>query len=65
MSTKNTKVKEKQQNKSKEVKIKTKKLKTKVEEIDKKTLERINEQFRKYWKYLFSLIFIYVISYVL
>jgi aspartyl/asparaginyl beta-hydroxylase (cupin superfamily) len=48
-------------NKSKEIKIN--KLGTKVEKIDKKAFERINEQFRKYWKYLFSLIFIYIISY--
>lgn len=31
--------------------------------IDKKTFTRIDEKFREYWRYLFRLIFIYIICY--
>lgn len=34
-------------------------------EISEKSFKRINEQFRQYWKYLFSLIFIYTVSYII
>jgi len=39
--------------------------KLEVKEISEKSLKRINEQFRRYWKYLFSLVFIYVVSYII
>ena len=56
----NTKI-QKENNKNKETR--NKKLETENKKLDKKTLKRINEQFRQYWRYLFSLIFIYIISY--
>lgn len=40
-----------------------KKLKVEKDQIDEKSFKRINEQFQKYWKYLFSLILVYIISY--
>lgn len=36
-----------------------------VKKIDKKTFVRIDEKFREYWKYLFRLIFIYIICYLI
>lgn len=45
---------------------KNKKLETKeVKKIDEKALKRINAKFRQYWKYLFGLIFVYIICYLI
>lgn len=44
---------------------KIKKTKTNFKKIGEKNwFERINEQFRRYWQILFSLIFIYIVSYL-
>ena len=42
---------------------KKQKSKTKIKKLDKKTFARINEKFQQYWKYLFWLIFIYIVCY--
>ena len=53
----------KQEKNIKSKEIKNKKLEIEAKKLDKKTFKRINEQFRQYWRYLFGLIFIYIISY--
>ena len=53
----------KQEKNIKSKEIKNKKLEIETKKLDKKTFKRINEQFRQYWRYLFGLIFIYIISY--
>ncbi|MCE8163024.1 MAG: hypothetical protein I3273_00280 [Candidatus Moeniiplasma glomeromycotorum] len=42
-----------------------KKPKVEKEQIDEKSFKRINEQFQRYWKYLFSLILVYIIAYLI
>lgn len=39
--------------------------KIEIKKVDEKVFKRINEQFRRYWRYLFGLIFIYVVSYII